>query len=84
MSPAIGDPVETFTLPGGVLIGGAFMRQDFSLSRRREQPLILAFYPVHAAPPRHRRVWSGNSWRGRRAETALGDPTRFEIATFGD
>ncbi|WP_327686060.1 peroxiredoxin [Streptomyces sp. NBC_00467] len=46
MSPAIGDPVETFTLPGGVLVGDVFLRQDFSLARRREQPLVLAFYPA--------------------------------------
>ncbi|MFE6130793.1 peroxiredoxin family protein [Streptomyces sp. NPDC056437] len=46
MSPAIGDPVETFTLPGGVLVGDAFLRQDFSLSCQRELPLVLAFYPA--------------------------------------
>ncbi|MFF8846568.1 peroxiredoxin [Streptomyces sp. NPDC015127] len=52
-SPDIGAPVGDFTLPGGVLTGGAdgtFARRDFTLSEQRGRPLVLAFYPGDETP----------------------------------
>jgi len=44
-SPEIGRPAPDFTLPGGVLADGTFERGDYTLSSRRGQPVVLAFYP---------------------------------------
>ncbi|MFI1398305.1 peroxiredoxin [Streptomyces sp. NPDC020681] len=40
-----GRPVADFTLPGGVLVDGEFVRRDYTLSEHRGHPLVLAFYP---------------------------------------
>ncbi|MEU0987135.1 peroxiredoxin [Streptomyces sp. NPDC005953] len=44
-SPDRGRQIADFTLPGGVLVDGAFERRDFTLSEQRGKPLVLAFYP---------------------------------------
>jgi thioredoxin-dependent peroxiredoxin len=44
-APGPGQPVATFTLPGGVLDGDTFVRRDYRLDERRGHPLVLAFYP---------------------------------------
>lgn len=44
-SPEVGQPVPDFTLPGGILADGAFEHRDYTLSMRRGQPVVLAFYP---------------------------------------
>lgn len=43
--PPLGTPAPDFTLPGGVLSGGAFDRADHTLSAARGRTLVLAFYP---------------------------------------
>ncbi|MFI5754553.1 peroxiredoxin [Streptomyces sp. NPDC051569] len=44
-STGLGRPVSPFTLPGGQLDGGTFVRRDYRLDERRGHPLVLAFYP---------------------------------------
>ncbi|WP_103503413.1 MULTISPECIES: peroxiredoxin [Streptomyces] len=44
-SPRVGDTVEDFSLPGGVLRGDGFERGDYTLSQQRGKSLVLAFYP---------------------------------------
>ncbi|MEV6787213.1 peroxiredoxin [Streptomyces sp. NPDC051098] len=44
-SPEPGKHVPDFTLPGGVLVDGAFERREFALAAVRGRPLVLAFYP---------------------------------------
>ncbi|MET9915486.1 peroxiredoxin [Streptomyces sp. NPDC059605] len=44
-SPQLGLPAPDFTLPGGVLVEGAFERRDFGLSAARGRAVVLAFYP---------------------------------------
>ena len=44
-SPQLGSATPDFTLPGGVLADGEFVRADYTLSERRGTPLVLAFYP---------------------------------------
>ncbi|MGW1124219.1 peroxiredoxin family protein [Streptomyces sp. NPDC002526] len=44
-SPQLGSAVPDFTLPGGVLVGDAFERRDYTLAEARGRALVLAFYP---------------------------------------
>lgn len=44
-SPQIGQQIQDFTLPGGVLDGDSFERRDYTLSATRGRALVLAFYP---------------------------------------
>ncbi|GAA1369558.1 peroxiredoxin [Streptomyces beijiangensis] len=44
-STALGRPVPEFSLPGGRLKDGEFVRGDYELSSQRGRPLVLAFYP---------------------------------------
>ncbi|MFF0739139.1 peroxiredoxin [Streptomyces sp. NPDC004111] len=44
-SPAQGDAVPEFTLPGGVLVDGRFERSEYALRGAPGRPLVLAFYP---------------------------------------
>lgn len=44
-SPQLGSAAPDFTLAGGVLTDGEFVRADYPLGERRGTPLVLAFYP---------------------------------------
>jgi peroxiredoxin Q/BCP len=44
-SLAPGRPAPEFTLPGGRLVDGEFVREEYALSAQRGRPLVLAFYP---------------------------------------
>ncbi|WP_393059153.1 peroxiredoxin [Streptomyces sp. LN549] len=41
----LGQPVQDFTLAGGVLDGDSFERRDYTLSAARGRAVVLAFYP---------------------------------------
>lgn len=43
--PQIGQNVQDFTLPGGILAEDAFERHDYTLSAARGRAVVLAFYP---------------------------------------
>ncbi|MFE6036436.1 peroxiredoxin [Streptomyces sp. NPDC056452] len=43
--PQIGQNVQDFTLPGGILAEDTFERRDFTLSAARGRAVVLAFYP---------------------------------------
>ncbi|MFD9499583.1 peroxiredoxin [Streptomyces sp. NPDC060035] len=43
--PQIGQNVQDFTLPGGILTEDAFERHDYTLSAARGRAVVLAFYP---------------------------------------
>ncbi|MCK1795571.1 peroxiredoxin [Streptomyces sp. XM4193] len=44
-SPRLDSPAPDFTLPGGVLKDGEFVRADYASAEHRGAPLVLAFYP---------------------------------------
>jgi peroxiredoxin Q/BCP len=53
-TPEIGKPAPDFALPGVVLAGegaeAALDHQDFTLSKHRGKPIVLAFYPGDDTP----------------------------------
>lgn len=48
--PEVGDWAPDFTLPGVVLEDGEVTSRHFTLSERRGQPVVLAFYPADNSP----------------------------------
>ncbi|QNE76343.1 redoxin domain-containing protein [Streptomyces finlayi] len=48
--PQLGQLVQDFTLPGGILTDDAFERSDFTLSKARGRAVVLAFYPGDNTP----------------------------------
>ncbi|EFC82345.1 peroxiredoxin [Parafrankia sp. EUN1f] len=49
-TPAVGQPVPDFTLPGLTLNDGEALRSDFTLSQEKGHPVVLAFYPGDNTP----------------------------------
>ncbi|MEV6572352.1 peroxiredoxin [Streptomyces sp. NPDC051577] len=49
-SPAVGQVVDNFRLPGGELTGDGFVRTDYTLHGHRGSPVVLAFYPGDNTP----------------------------------
>ncbi|MFD3874078.1 peroxiredoxin [Streptomyces sp. NPDC058623] len=49
-TPAVGDIVGDFSLPGGVLLQDRFERSDYALADHRGKPVVLAFYPGDNTP----------------------------------
>ncbi|WP_327352739.1 peroxiredoxin family protein [Streptomyces sp. NBC_01304] len=48
--PEPGEHVPDFSLPGGRLTEGHFLRHDYELCSQRGRPLVLAFYPGDGTP----------------------------------
>ncbi|OKK22248.1 alkyl hydroperoxide reductase [Streptomyces sp. CB00455] len=49
-TPAVGDIIGDFSLPGGCLTEDRFERGDYSLREQRGKPVVLAFYPGDNTP----------------------------------
>ncbi|MEV7723513.1 peroxiredoxin [Streptomyces sp. NPDC101733] len=49
-TPALGDVVNDFSLPGGVLVEDRFERADYTLGEQSGKPVVLAFYPGDNTP----------------------------------
>ncbi|MBC9719254.1 peroxiredoxin [Streptomyces sp. TRM66268-LWL] len=49
-SPQLGEHVPDFSLPGGRLTDGHFLRRDYELCSQRGRPIVLAFYPGDGTP----------------------------------
>ncbi|MEV0095866.1 peroxiredoxin [Streptomyces sp. NPDC050738] len=49
-STVLGQPAPEFSLPGGELKDGEFVRGEYDLSAQRGRPLVLAFYPGDNTP----------------------------------
>ncbi|MFG2648028.1 peroxiredoxin [Streptomyces sp. NPDC048436] len=56
-----GQRVPDFTLPGGRLADGHFLRRDYTLGAQRGRPLVLAFYPGDNTPVCTRQLCSYSS-----------------------